>query len=471
MKRFVAMILALVCLLVMAGCDTDPTTESGSNTGNNNSSQTQGGVTSGGVTPGGDGVLNEDGTLNIPSPEAGTTTNITGDTWTSLLSEDAIRVAMKDNSITTLTSSDDAEQYQMFFCAGGRYGSILHGNLHSETICCVEGEKVYVFTRSAAEGSWEREVSKQSYDEYVSNHYTSGAMQFLSGISSVFSKAQYVESEKAYVIENHVITHPSGENLTGTLKVQFANEKLYSISLTMTVEGQTATLRTLFGSVATPEIPTDYNEGSSGNISVSPEHNDSHIEPPEASCNEQRWQQLFGDRIIDNLMDNHITVKISNGQQEYLYQMDMSFSRFVISANGGYEEILISHGEYFQRDSKDGQWLHYMNHRDHKAFLNEKTAVLTQLFAPIKGLYKQTSFDGASRCFSLTDVSFTHDTFGSVTAEYAITIQGGMIEQIKATIESDGGTWTLFAEREKGNKIDPPTDYVDVDNGRPGTKK
>jgi len=461
MKRLIAAILALVCILSFAGCDRDAGADNSKQENENNNS----GLSQGGITPGVDDVVDEDGNLNIPIPEDGASCEVDGSLWQELLSEDAILAAMKGNSITTLTSDANADEYQMFFCAGGRYGSIQNGNYRSEIIYAVEDGTAYVYRKNTGDAAWLRTTSSQSYDEYVTNSYTNGAMQFLSGLASVQSKATYVKSEEAYVIENHVIAISGDDTLTGTLQIRFANEKLYSISLVLNVEGQTGTLRTLFGSVATPEVPTEYTEGNSGSSSVSPGHGDDyHGEPKESVCSESQWQRLFGDRLIDKLMDGHITVIITNGQQEYLYQMSPGFSRFVISANGGYEEILIDRSEYFQRGSKDGQWTHYRITREYDTILNEKTAVMSQLLTPLKGLYNQASFNGASRCFSLADISFVHGTFGSLTGEYAVNIHGDMLEQINATFQATSGTWTLSAEENKGNGIELPTDYIEADS-------
>lgn len=473
MNRLIAAILALVCILSFAGCDADPAGNN-SETGNNsaNSGTSQDGTSQDGITPGADDIVNEAGNLNIPKPEEGAACEVDGNLWQALLSVDAIRAAMKDNSITTLTSDANADEYQMFFCAGGRYGSIQNGNYRSETIYAVENGTAYEYNKHSADAAWMRTTSSQSYDAYVTNSYIDGAMQFLSGLASLQSKAEYVKAEEAYVIENHVVAMSEDQNLTGTLKIQFANEKLYSISLTMTVEGQTATLNTLFGSVATPEIPTDFTEGNSSSSGISPEHGvGDNGEPKEAVCSESQWQRLFGERLIDRLMDEHVTVKITDGQQEYLYQMGAGFSRIVISTGGGYEEILISHSEYFRRDSKDGQWTFYRNVRDCEAFLNEKTAVLSQLLRPLQDLYNQASFDSASKCFSLVNIAFEHGTFGALTGEYAVTIQGGMLEQIKATFQAAEGTWTLLSERDKGNGIEPPTDYIEDNSKEDGKGK
>lgn len=463
MKRLMAAILALVCILSFAGCDLDPAANNPESENNSNSSN----LSQGGITPGGDNVVNEDGNLIIPMPEDGASCEVDTSLWQEILSENAILAAMKDNSITTMTSSANAEEYQMYFCAGGRYGSILSGNYRSETIYTVESGTAYVYRKSTGDAAWIRTTSSQSYDEYVTNSYTNGAMQFLSGLASVQSKAEYVKAEEAYVIENHVVAFSESDTFTGTMQIQFANEKLYSISFSVNVEGQTATLRTLFGSVATPEIPTEFTEGSSGNSSssnVSPDHGVDHGEPKESVCSESQWQSLFGERLIDRLMDDHMTVKITNGQQEYLYQMDGNYSRFVISANGAYEEILINRGEYYLRSSEDGQWTHYRITREYDTILNEKTAVLSQLLTPLKDLYNQASFNGASKCFSFADIRFEHGTFGALTGEYAVTIRGGMLEQIDATFQAANGTWTLSAEEDKGNGIEPPTDYIEADS-------
>jgi len=298
-------------------------------------------------------------------------------------------------------------------------------------------------------------------------------MQFLSGLASVQSKAVYVEAEEAYVIENHVIVISDDDSLSGTLQIRFANEKLYSISFSINVEGQTATLRTLFGSVATPEIPTEFTEGSSGNSSssnVSPDHGGAHAEPKESVCSESQWQRLFGERLVDNLMDNRMMIKITNGQDEYLYQLESHFSRFVISANGGYEEILIRRSEYYQRSSKDGQWTRYRITREYDTILNEKTAVLYQMLSPLKELYQQAAFDG-KREFYLGEIEISHGTFGSMTGEYTITILGGMLEQINATFRAANGTWTLSLEHDKSNGIELPSDYIDTENKDPHKKQ
>lgn len=470
MKRFIAIILALACVLSLAACDLDPaaTTPEINNGSINNGSGANPGQ---GVVPGGDDMLNSDGTLKIPEPTGGVSlAPVDESTWQSTLSEEAIRAAMKENSITTITSAASSEQYQMFYCAGGRYGSIQKGNIYSESICGVQDGTVYVFNRPSAEDTWTRTTHSSSYDEYVSNHYISGAMQFLSGVASAFGQAQYVEAEKAYVIEQYKITPAPDVEIIGKLKIQLAGEKLYSITLHLDVEGESGALSTVFGTVSSFDLPTDYTEGNSGISTSDPTHKEDHAEPPEATCNEQNWKRLFGNRLIDNLIDERVSIKISNGQQEYAYQMDHGFSRLVISESGKYEEILINRHEYFQRDSKDGQWLHYMNIRDYETILNEKTAVLSQLLNPLADLYKQTSFDDATKCFSLKNISINHGTFGSVTADYDIVIQGGILDQIDATIQSANGTWVLSLSRNKGEIIEPPTDYIEADNGRPGKK-
>ena len=462
MKRLLAVILALACILSFAGCDRDNGTDDPKTDGNNNGP----GVSQGIITPGGDNVVNEDGNLNIPMPEEGTAGKVDSGMWQELLAEDAIRSYMKDNSITTMTSSANPDEYQMYFCAGGRYGSILNGNYRSETVYTIENGTAYVYKKFSTDAGWTRTTSPQSYDEYVTSAYINGAMQFLSGLASVQGKAVYVEAEEAYVIENHVIAISADDSLTGTVQIRFANEKLYSISFSINVEGQTATLRTLFGSVATPEVPTEFTDGGSGNSTssnVSPDHGGHHGEPKEAVCSESQWQRLFGERLVDNLMDHRMTIQITNGQDEYLYQLDGNFSRFVISANGGYEEILISRSEYYLRSSKDGQWTRYRILREYDTILDEKTAVLTQLLAPLKDLYQQAAFSGGSE-FSLGEIEISHGTFGSMNGQYTIDIHGGRLEQIQASFRSARGQWTLSAEEDKSNGIDLPTDYIDTEN-------
>lgn len=473
MKRLIAAILALVCILSFAGCNADPA-ENNPDTNNNsaNSGPSQESTPQNGIAPGGDDIVNEDGNLNIPRPEDGTSCEVDGNLWQALLSEDAIRTTMKDNSITTLTTSANANEYQMFFCSGGRYGSILSGNYRSETIYAVENGTAYEYNKHSTDAVWTRTTSAQSYDAYVTDSYINGAMQFLSGLAALHSKAEYGKAEEAYVIENHKVTISADTTLTGTLKIQFANEKLYSVRLTVTMEGQTVTLNTLFGSVAVPEIPTDFKDGNSSSSVVSPEHGGGdHDEPKESVCSEREWQRLFGDQLIRGLMDERVVIKITDGQQEYLFQMTPGFSRIVISAGGSYEEILINNGEYFRRDSEDGQWTFYRNIRDHQAFLDEKTAVLYQLLSPLQDLYSQAAFNSASKCFSLADIAFEHGTFGALTGEYAVTVRGGMLEQINAAFRSADGTWTLSLERGKDTWIEPPTDYIEDNSNRPGMEK
>ncbi len=471
MKRLIAIILATACVFSLTACDLDP---SSTPEATNGSVSNDGNITPGqSIVPGGDDTLNSDGTLKIPDPTGSISFAVDASTWQSILSEDAVRTAMKDNSITTLTSASGSEQYQMFYCADGRYGSIQKGNIYSESICGVQDGTVYVFNRSSAEGSWTRTTYAGSYDEYVSNHYVSGAMQFLSGAASAFDRAQYVETEKAYVIEQYKITPAPDVEVVGKLKVQFADEKLYSITLYLDVEGESGALSAVFGAVPSFDLPTDF-ESQDSSISVSPGHTDDHQEPPEATCTEQRWQQLFTEsRLLNNLMDNHSVIQIDNGLQQYTYQLSEHLSQIVISSKESYQEILINRQERFQRDSKNGQWMRYsgINHtREYDTILNDKTAVLTQLLTPLKDLYKQASFTSATHCFTLSNVSFEHSVFGAVTAEYAITIHGGMIEEIKATIVSGSNTWKFTMEHDKSNGVNLPTDYVDVDDGKPGKK-
>jgi hypothetical protein len=317
----------------MVGCDTDSTTNSNSSGPDNNTNQSQGGI-----TPADDNILNEDGTLNIPSLEDTAVVTVDGNTWQALLSEDSIRAAMKENSLTMLTDDSNKESYQMFYCAGGRYGSIQKGNYYSETICTVEDETVYIYKRDSADASWTRTLCNESYDEYVANHYINDAMLFLSGIASVYENAQYVEADNAYVISNHVIAHPTGENLPCKLQVQFANGKLYSISLLLEMDGQTGNLTTVFGTIVTPKIPTDFQDGSNTSSGSSTEDKNDHHEPAESVCNEKQWKRIFGqDRLLKTLMEFHSTVKIDNNRQEYLYQMDMDYSRIVISLDDHYQ--------------------------------------------------------------------------------------------------------------------------------------
>ena len=479
MKRFVSLILVLVCLLAFAGCDEglpggsgSGNSGSGPNGGNNKnpgSSQT--------VIPGGDDKINEDGTLNLPAPDADAKCTVDAATWQSLLSEDAILAAMRENSLTTLTSGSDKSQYQMFYCAGGRYGSILKGNMYSETICGTQDETVYIFSRSTADGTWTRRTSTDSYETYVDNQYCSGAIRFLGGIASAYADAQYVEAEKAYVIENHKIPLDAENALEGKLKVQLVDEKLYSITLYLNANGESGTLSAVFGSVPSFELPTDFQTGGSTNSSTSTS-DPNHDEPPEASCTQQRWQRLFSeDHYLNNLSDSGMDIELKNGNQKYLYQFASRNFYLLLSTNSGYQEMILNPDERFQKDSENGQWMRYSgisHHSQYDTILNDKTAVLRQLLTPLADLYNQTSFDSPSSCFSLNNVRFSHDTFGSISAEYQIIIRGGMIEEIKAVIQSDTGTWKLTMERSKSNGIDLPTDYVDIadenGSGRPSKK-
>ena len=462
MKRFLSMILVLVCLFAMVGCDTDPTSNPDSSGPDSNTNQSQGGI-----TPDGDNILNEDGTLNIPSLDDNAFDTVDDSTWQALLSEDSIRASMKENSLTMLTDDSDKDAYQMFYCAGGRYGSIQKGNYYSETICTVEDEKVYIYKRDSADASWTRTVATESYDEYVANHYTSNAMVFLSGIASVYKNAQYVEAENAYVISNHVIAHPTGEDLPCKLQVQFANGKLYSISLLLEMDGQTGSLTTVFGTVSTPEIPTDFQEGSNTSSGSSTEDKNDHHEPAASVCSEKEWQRIFGqDRLLKGLMEFHSTVKIDNSRNEYLYQMDMDYSRIVISTEDRYQELLINEAERFQRDSKDGQWTRYAGRNHHKEYdtiLNDSTKVLRQILTPLANLYGQASFDAPNRTFLLENVAIEHETFGSVKVDYIIVISGSrIIEKLEANIRSANDSWTLTLKEDKGAEITLPTDYIDM---------
>ena len=472
MKRLIAAILALVCLFSLVGCDKDSTGSSeavngGSNSGsvnnNSNSSET--------VIPGGNDVLNEDGTLKVPAPEATAECTVDAATWQSLLADDTIRAAMKENSLTMLTADSNKEQYQMFFCAGGRYGCIQNGNYRSETICAVESEKVYIYKRDSADASWTRTESQQSYDEYVTSHYFDGAMQYLSGLASIYDKAQYSEAEKAYSVQEHTIM----QKIPGTLKVQFSNGKLYSIALHLSMDGQTGDLTTVFGTVSAPEIPTDFTEDNSGNSSSSSNQNkDDHFEPMESVCNEAQWKRIFGqNRLLDNLMEFRSTVRIDNNRDEYLYQMDMDYSRIVISAEGRYQELLINRQERFQRDSKNGQWTRYADrnhHKEYETILTDNAKVLTQLLTPLESLYGQVSFDGPNRTFTLEDVAIEHETFGSLKADYVIVISGDRIEKLEAHIRTANDSWTLTLKEDKGTEITLPTDYVDMSEKTPGKK-
>lgn len=473
MKRLLATILALVFLFSLAGCDKDPTGNSESvNNGSNSGSVNNTPNSSETVIPGEDDVLNEDGSLKVPAPEATAQCTVDAATWQSLLAEDAIRSAMKDNSLTMLTSDSDKEQYQMFFCAGGRYGSIQNGSYRSEIICAVDGEKVYIYKRDSEDAPWTRTESRQSYDEYVTDHYFNGAMQFLSGLASVYDKAQYSDAEKAYSIQNHTVT----KDLTGTLNVQFSNGKLHSIALHLNVDGQTGDLTTVFGTVSTPEIPADFQDGPSAGISgeTSNQDKNDHHEPMESVCSEAQWKRLFGqNRLLQNLMEFCSTVRIDNNRDEYLYQMDMDYSRIVISSGDSYQELLISREARFQRNSRDGQWTRYADrnhHKEYETILADNTKVLAQLLTPLANLYGQVSFDAPTRTFMLEDVAIEHETFGSVKANYVIVIRGDRIEKLEADIRTDNDSWTLTLKEGKGTEIKLPTDYVDMSENTPGKK-
>lgn len=478
MKRFIATVLALVCLLSLVGCELNPAgnTEPGSNdgsssgsSGNSGSSQT--------VIPGGDDMLNEDGTLKLPAPDADAKCTVDAATWQSLLSEDAILAAMRENSLTTLTSGSDKSQYQMFYCAGGRYGSILKGNMYSETICGTQDGTVYIFSRSSADGTWTRRTSSESYETYVDNQYCGGAIRYLGGIAEAYADARYVEADKVYVIENHQIPLGEDQNLEGTLKIQLVDDKLYSITLYLNANGESGTLSAVFGSVPGFDLPTDFQVGDSTNNSTSTS-GPNHDEPPEASCTQQRWERLFSnDRILDTLSDSELAVELTNGNQKYYYRFSSRDFYLLLSTGSTYQEIILNPEERFQRDSENGQWLRYggiSHHTQYDSILSDKTAVLRQLLTPLADLYNQTSFDSPRSCFSLDNVSFSHDTFGSVSAEYDIIIRGGILEEIKAVVQSDAGTWELTLERDKSNRIELPTDYVDMENdkesGRPSKK-
>jgi hypothetical protein len=291
-------------------------------------------------------------------------------------------------------------------------------------------------------------------------------MLFLSGIASVYENAQYVEADNAYVISNHVIAHPTGENLPCKLQVQFANGKLYSISLLLEMDGQTGNLTTVFGTIGTPEIPTDFQDGSDTSSGSSTEDKNDHHEPAESVCNEKQWKRIFGqDRLLKTLMEFHSTVKIDNNRQEYLYQMDMDYSRIVISLDDHYQELLINHAERFQRDSKDGQWTRYAgrNHnKEYETILNDSTKVLRQILTPLENLYGQASFDAPNRTFLLEDIAIEHETFGSVKVDYTIIISGSRIEKLEANIRSANDSWTLTLKEDKGTEIKLPTDYIDM---------
>ena len=473
MKRLISLLLVLVCLLSLAACDTDPTesapagnggsSNGSSSNGSSNNGGDQGNVPEDGVKPG-DDLVNDDGSLEVPAPEKDKVCTVDAATWQSLLAEDVLRAAMKENSLTMLTTDGNTEQYQMFYCAGGRFGCLQIGNYRSETVCAVEDGTVYIYNKTGDEG-WSRTTSSQSYDEYVASRYFNGAMQYLPGVAGVYAQARYEETEKSYIVENYAIS----EGMTGTLKVQFADGKISSIKLFLSANGQSGCLSTVFGSVAVPEIPTEYKDGNSTSNSQGSQNQGDKL-PAEAVCSEAAWKRLFGEqRVLDSLMDSHASIKIDNNQLEYLYQLGMDRSRFTLSGDGQYEEVLFGHDEYFLRESKDGQWLRYSGHREQEAVLNEKAAVLTQLLIPLSTLYSQAHFDGF-RSFTLTDVSFEHGTFGNVTADYTIIVQGGMLEEMQATIRTSAGDWALNMNRDKPQEITFPQEFVDMSEGgkRPG---
>ena len=471
MKRLLALILACICILSLAACDLDPTSgnpevDNGSNNGTVISPDQ-------GLTPGGDDMLNSDGTLKIPEPDSSAELTVDASTWQTLLSKDAIRAAMLDNSMTTITSDNNSEQYQMYYCAGGRYGSILVGNYRSETICGLSDGTVYVFKRSAAEGSWTRDTYAGSYDEYVANNYLNGAMQFLSGIADVFAQAQYEESEKAYVIEEYSFSPAADVNIiAGKLKIQFVGEKLYSITLYLSNDGVSGAVTTVFGATAAFDLPADFQSGNSGSVSVAPDTD--HSEPAESVCSKDRWERLFSEnRILDSLVETHGILKIYNGSQEYLFQITHDYSRIVSDTNSGYQELIISHHDRYQRDSKNGQWLYYSggDHlQQYDTILTEKMDILVELLAEVKDLYDQAHFNSSTKCFLIQDVRFTHNTFGNVIVDYFVYIQGGMIEKIEANIRANNTTWYLTTEEGVDKDITIPTDYVDMSKDEHGKR-
>ena len=465
MKHFIAAILVLTFLFSFAGCVSEPA-QSGSNLGSNNSN----GLSQGGINPGGDDMLNSDGTLKIPEPDGDATLTVDADTWQTLLSEEMLRSAMLENSMTTITTENSEDQYQMYYCAGGRYGSILVGNYRSETICGVVDGTVYVFNRSAAEDSWTRTTYAGSYEEYVTNSYLKGPMQFFVGLDSAYDQAIYTETEKAYILENYSFSL-SPVNMRCKLKVQFSGEKLYSITLYLNVEGESGALTTVFGAVSDFDLPTDFQSGNSGSMSVSPDSD--HSEPPEAVCNERTWQQMFSQaRVLDTLGETYASVKLNGNAQEYFYHFEHERTWIVISSNNRYQEIIMNRHNRFQRDSKNGQWLHYSDRiREYETVLQEHTAELVQLLTPLKDMYSQTTFDSSRSCFTLSNVSITHDTFGAVTADYKVVIYGGRLEKLESTIQTANGTFDLLIESDKDNQIVFPEDYVDVDSGKEPGKK
>lgn len=472
MKRLLALILACICILSLAACDLDPTSgdpevDNGSNNNGTVISPDQG------LTPGGDDMLNSDGTLKIPEPDSSAELTVDASTWQTLLSKDAIRAAMLDNSMTTITSDNNSEQYQMYYCAGGRYGSILVGNYRSETICGLSDGTVYVFKRSAAEGSWTRDTYAGSYEEYVANSYLRGPMQFFSGLDSIYAQATYNEAEKAYIVENFAFSPAADVQMTGKLKIQFVGEKLYSITLYLSNDGVSGAVTTVFGATAAFDLPADFQSGNSGSVSVTPDID--HSEPAESVCSKDRWERLFSEnRILDSLVETHGILKIYNGSQEYLFQITHDYSRIVSDTNSGYQELIISHHDRFQKESKDGQWLYYSggDHlQQYDTILTEKMDILVELLAEVKDLYDKAHFNSSTKCFLIQDVRFTHNTFGNVIVDYFITFQGGMLEKIEANIRNNNApTWYLTTEEGEVKDISLPKDYVDMSKDEHGKR-
>ena len=472
MKRLLALILACICILSLAACDLDPTSgnpevDNGSNNNGTVISPDQG------LTPGGDDMINSDGTLKVPEPDSAATLTVDTEAWQNLLTEEAIRSAMLDNSMTTITSDNNSEQYQMYYCAGGRYGSILVGNYRSETICGLSDGTVYVFKRSAAEGSWTRDTYDGSYEEYVANSYLRGPMQFFSGLDSIYAQATYNEAEKAYIVENFAFSPAADVQMTGKLKIQFVGEKLYSITLYLSNDGVSGALTTVFGAVPTFDLPTDFQSGSSGSVSVAPDTD--HSEPAESVCSKDRWERLFSEnRILDSLVETHGILKIYNGSQEYLFQLTHDYSRIVFDTSSGYQELIISHHDRFQKESKDGQWLYYSggDHlQQYDTILTEKMDILVELLAEVKDLYDKAHFNSSTKCFLIQDVRFTHNTFGNVIVDYFITFQGGMLEKIEANIRNNNApTWYLTTEEGEVKDITLPKDYVDMSQDEHGKR-
>ena len=472
MKRLLALILACICILSLAACDLDPASgnpevDNGSNNNGTVISPDQG------LTPGGDDMLNSDGTLKIPEPDSSAELTVDASTWQTLLSKNAIRAAMLDNSMTTITSDNNSEQYQMYYCAGGRYGSILVGNYRSETICGLSDGTVYVFKRSAAEGSWTRDTYAGSYEEYVANSYLRGPMQFFSGLDSIYAQATYNEAEKAYIVENFAFSPAADVQMTGKLKIQFVGEKPYSITLYLNNDGVSGAVTTVFGATAEFDLPADFQSGNSGSVSVSPDAG--HSEPAESVCSKDRWERLFSEnRILDSLVETHGILKIYNGSQEYLFQLTHDYSRIVFDTSSGYQELIISHHDRFQKESKDGQWLYYSggDHlQQYDTILTEKMDILVELLAEVKDLYDKAHFNSSTKCFLIQDVSFTHNTFGNVIVDYFITLQGGMLEKIEANIRNNNApTWYLTTEEGEVKDITLPKDYVDMSQDEHGKR-